>query len=416
MSERHFVYLTEADVSVNYGRGINEREFVRSLLEQFEDEVTCIVPEPAEPENFSDPRLVYVKPHRHSGIFYPRYLLSAWRRILAIHSARSLEALVIRLDVTPLIPYLVQNVLGVPVILKGLINRQSFGQREYGSFGLTDLAKRIFRPMFRTVIEEAVAADTVSGTIAEGLQQEFELEYGLEVIPNGANLDLFQPGSQADARRALGLDRFDSLVGYVGTITEFRELDVLAEAFKKTVSGGNVGLVFVGDGPYRGDLERKCSDLGIMKKVHFTGWIPYDQIPRCLRALDIGVDLSRVPFEYGGTMKFATYSQKLAQYLGSGVPVLAWKMDDTAYLEHEDIGAVATPGDVTALAAGLERLLSGTVDHQVRSERTRRYAEEHLAASALVERRMNMWRKAVAAPEGTKGSVSRHSVHVQSEI
>jgi hypothetical protein len=39
------VYLSEIDVSIdNGGRGINEREFVRSLVEAFPDEATCIFP------------------------------------------------------------------------------------------------------------------------------------------------------------------------------------------------------------------------------------------------------------------------------------------------------------------------------------------------------------------------------------
>ena len=59
----HFAYVTEVDVSVDNGRGINEREFVKILLEDYADEVTCVLPEPEFPRNFSDPAIRYVRQH-----------------------------------------------------------------------------------------------------------------------------------------------------------------------------------------------------------------------------------------------------------------------------------------------------------------------------------------------------------------
>ena len=46
---------------------------------------------------------------------------------------------------------------------------------------------------------------------------------------------------------------------------------------------GNAEYWFVGDGPYKAELERLARELGVEKRVRFTGNIPRDQVMECIR-------------------------------------------------------------------------------------------------------------------------------------
>ena len=94
ISRPRFVYVTEVDVSVDNGRGINEREFVKVLLEQYAREVTCVLPAPEFPGNFYDPAVRYVRPHRSKAASYIPHVLSTVREIQRIHKEVGVDAVV----------------------------------------------------------------------------------------------------------------------------------------------------------------------------------------------------------------------------------------------------------------------------------------------------------------------------------
>ena len=81
-----FVYLTEVDISVDNGPGINEREFVSALLRRHRDEVVCVLPEPQRPEVFYDAGIRYVAAHHRQPLKYVGYLRESKQ---AVDSAES---------------------------------------------------------------------------------------------------------------------------------------------------------------------------------------------------------------------------------------------------------------------------------------------------------------------------------------
>jgi PEP-CTERM/exosortase A-associated glycosyltransferase len=127
--------------------------------------------------------------------------------------------------------------------------------------------------------------------IARGIRDEL-VERGiptekLEIVPNGVDCQKFRPvardGALADS---IGLGgRF--IVGFVGSMRRLEGLSTLLDAYGLARAKGlNLGLVLVGDGPDKKDLEKKARELGLADVV-FTGSVPHDQVAAWYSIIDV---------------------------------------------------------------------------------------------------------------------------------
>ena len=74
-----------------------------------------------------------------------------------------------------------------------------------------------------------------------------------------------------DAAQPVGEDARDIVC--VGRLSEQKGQLVLLDALAEAVAGGFSGrLVLVGDGPLRGEIERRIGELDLASRVHITGW------------------------------------------------------------------------------------------------------------------------------------------------
>jgi glycosyltransferase involved in cell wall biosynthesis len=80
-------------------------------------------------------------------------------------------------------------------------------------------------------------------------------------------------------------------------------------------------LTVVGDGPARGELERRLAAAGVADAVTLTGWVPYENVPGLLAEADVCVDPAPCgPLNHRSTM------MKVAEYLAAGRPVVAFEL------------------------------------------------------------------------------------------
>src|SRR5690606_4994513 len=105
----------------------------------------------------------------------------------------------------------------------------------------------------------------------------------IESVPTGIDAERFRPGDKAVAREALHLPQDQTLVGIVATLRSWKGHKFLIEA----VAGlpEHVGLVIVGDGPMREQLEALVDERGLRQRTVFAG-NQKDVVP-WLQALDI---------------------------------------------------------------------------------------------------------------------------------
>ena len=111
-----------------------------------------------------------------------------------------------------------------------------------------------------------------------------------EVIPLGIDLARLNRDENArtEFRRELNIRDETLLVGFVGRLTEIKNIPMLLRAVRSYLDlpeDPATKFVIVGDGHLRGDLERMCAELGISEYVIFVGH--RDDLDRVYSGLDV---------------------------------------------------------------------------------------------------------------------------------
>jgi glycosyltransferase involved in cell wall biosynthesis len=164
---------------------------------------------------------------------------------------------------------------------------------------------------------------------------------GIELSVRVADLD-----GRAETRRRLGIAGDSFTVGWVGRMTGVKRTSDVLLAFKRLRERGvDAFLCMIGDGPERGQLERRAHELGIMKRTLFLGY--QEQVAPYYAALDAMI----LPSGNEGTPVSAI------EALAAGRPVVATRVGGLPDVVREgEDGFLVAPGAVDELADRLERL------------------------------------------------------------
>ncbi len=395
-----FLYVTEVDLSIDNGEGINEREFVRAILEDNEDSIICVTPRPQHPNNYFDSRIKYVFAHKSQPVYYLVFLILLILKIWQLDRKYQFKALVFRPGIVPLVPLILSQVLHKPIFFKTIAGYSLFEQK-HRSWVRRTWTKFIL-PIHRAALHQMHGGDTVSKAYIEWFHFKFGInKEKLQLIPNGANINFFLPQKDNIFRTELGFNQFTKIIGYVGALASLRHLDEIIHSMLDVRDIGSVALVLIGDGPQKNSLENLVYKLGLEDIINFTGVVQYQEIPQYMNTFDVAIDLSLVPMSINGKSQYGSFSQKIPQYLSCGLPVIAWDTPDTQFIKQNQLGNLITPGDVASLSEGIKNLLSmDELDYGQLCLRARAYAETNFAAKTLVARRIEFWQSLLNNDEG----------------
>jgi glycosyltransferase involved in cell wall biosynthesis len=187
---------------------------------------------------------------------------------------------------------------------------------------------------------------------SESLKEILVREYGLSnhytVIPTGTDLEPFIKADGKSLRAENGWNDETVLIS-VGRLAPEKNWDTLLHAFAKIyVEQPGVRLVLLGDGTARQSLETLAGELGILDRVTFTGAVPFEVIPRYLKAAD------------AFTFASVTETQGLVtiEAMAAGLPVVAVDGPGTRDIVEHGKQGLLVENDPQALASGLTQLLS----------------------------------------------------------
>lgn len=152
-------------------------------------------------------------------------------------------------------------------------------------------------------------------TVAESLQQR-KIKTALAVIPTGINLDEFKRDVSPDwLKKNYNIDKkeFKILIS-VGRMGPEKNIIFLLDAFQKIeIDFPQTILMLVGGGPYLEEYRKRAKEMGIEKKVIFTGNLDREAIVNCYKNADIFVFASLT--ESQGIV--------LAEAKAAGLPIVA---------------------------------------------------------------------------------------------
>jgi glycosyltransferase involved in cell wall biosynthesis len=252
-----------------------------------------------------------------------------------------------------------------PVMIRGRMPT-AIGLRQKLNSGVHSL---LFSPGWwdRTEMRAVQNADHIVVVIEESKERLIRMGIAgekISVVLNAEDIDSFLaiPEQPAIAEKYSG----DFMVGYVGGVDNpNRGLENLVLALPLLLDHiPGTRLLIVGDGPLRPTIEALVNKLGLSEKVIFAGWVPFNDVPAYVKAIQVAV-IPHIINEHTNH----TIPHKLFQYIALGKPVVASNIAPVRrILDDTGAGVIAREwspqGFAEAIIQAYERLQSGAHDPQ----------------------------------------------------
>src|SRR6266850_1071227 len=201
----------------------------------------------------------------------------------------------------------------------------------------------------------------------------------VEVIPNGIDVDRYQPDApgRAAVRAEWGIVASECLVGMVARLDPIKDHEILLVAVSSLVFRfPAMRLVCVGDGPakYVSVLSAVADCLGLSGRLIWAG--SRADTAAVFSAFDIAVSCS----------SSEGFPNTVAEAMACGTPCVVTDVGDSALIVG-DTGVVVHPRDPRALAEAISTLATESKDdRQVRAIAARKRICEFFSNRALADR------------------------------
>jgi glycosyltransferase involved in cell wall biosynthesis len=237
------------------------------------------------------------------------------------------------------------------------------------------VADRLVLRRYKTVI--AVSEEVKQRLIDSGVSPG-----RIQFIRNGIDLRPFD--AAVPSLRALGTAPGTLLVGWVGRLTRDKGPDILLRAVAKVHSEfPDARFILVGEGPYRTEIERLISELGIGDSVQLQG--RRMDMPAVYASFDMMVSSSR---REGLPMA-------ILEGMASGLPWVATSVGAVPIVVRDgQTGVLVPPDNVEMLAKSLARMMRNTEERARMGIAARRLTESEFSAERMTEEYLRVYHAA----------------------
>src|SRR5437899_3586545 len=275
------------------------------------------------------------------------------------------------------LPVMLARLLRVPLVVE--INGDS--HHHYLTLGASRWRLAFVDTMDRFLARRADLVIPITAGLARMLEERHGVPPArMRIIASGSDPGLFRPLDAATCRRKLGLDVDAPWVGFVGSFFRYQGIDTLIDAAPAVLRAcPRARFLLIGDGVMRQEWSRRVEASGLGSAFHFTGQVPYADVPTYIGALNLCV----APFL--GT-RGETSPLKIFDYLACGRPVVTSRIDAV-----EDIIASCEavipvpPEDAEALARAILQVLADPARAAKLSALGRTFVVEHHSWRQMAE-------------------------------
>ncbi|MBK9926968.1 MAG: glycosyltransferase [Anaerolineales bacterium] len=187
-----------------------------------------------------------------------------------------------------------------------------------------------------------------SESMREILVNDYGLKNNFTVIPTGIDLEAYRTASGEKIRKKRNWEN-DTVMISVGRLAPEKNWPLLLQATALVLKDfPQFRLVLIGDGQDRNTLEGLAKELGIRRRVTFTGALSFSEIPSYMKAANL----------FGFASITETQGLATLEAMAAGLPVVAVDASGTRdILKHGQQGYLVE-NNAEALAAGIIKLLS----------------------------------------------------------
>jgi glycosyltransferase involved in cell wall biosynthesis len=207
----------------------------------------------------------------------------------------------------------------------------------------------------------------------------------IHVVPNGAELDAYQPGDKPRALMArLGLEgKF--VAAYVGTIGMAHGLGTLIDAAEKLKARRDIAFVLVGTGAEERTMAAEARERGLTN-VHFVGSVTKAEVRDYWRLCDVALVLLRDSAIFRHVIP-----SKMFEAMSTARPIiLGVKGESETLLEESGAGLSIPPEDSHALAQAVVALADNDARRLEMGRAGRRYVAEKFDRNVLAQRMLTI--------------------------
>lgn len=222
----------------------------------------------------------------------------------------------------------------------------------------------------------------LSPGIVEGIRRRAKRGLPVTMIPNGCDLDIFNPRLRGEIRLP-GIEPGDFVAGFTGAHGVANGLDAVldAAAVLKRRGATRVKLIFVGDGKEKDRLALRAKSEGLDNCLFFDP-MPKAEIGALTASLGCGLMiLKNVPAFYYGTSP-----NKFFDYVAAGIPVVCnypgWLAD---LIRQNGCGVAVEPDTPEALADALCGLAADPEGGRKMGKKSRDLAEREFDRNELAD-------------------------------
>jgi len=216
------------------------------------------------------------------------------------------------------------------------------------------------------------------------------------VIPNGADIETYWPGSRPHELAArLGLSgKF--IAAYVGTIGMAHGLRTLLDAADALRERNDIAFVLVGTGAEARSMAAEAKDRQL-SNVHFVGSVTKVEVCEYWKLCNVALVLLR------DSMLFShVIPSKIFEAMSSERPIiLGVRGESEALLRDSGAGIVIPPEDSKALAAAIVALADSQSTCGIMGKAGREYVTSHYNRDVLANRMLDVIKETAALHKAT---------------
>ena len=222
------------------------------------------------------------------------------------------------------------------------------------------------------------------------------LEHDATVVMHGVDTKLFFPAEDKPAlKRDLGLPD-GPLVGCFGRIREQKGTDVFVDALLRYLPEHPdkhaviLGRVLPQEQSFLDAMTAKIAEAGLQDRIHFKGELPWEEVLRHYRALDL----------YVAPQRWEGFGLTPLEAMASGVPVIATPVGAFDEIIAEGVtGTIVPIGDADRLAAEMATWLEDLAKLETAARDSRAHVLENYPIAKEAATLVGIYREMLATAE-----------------
>lgn len=214
-------------------------------------------------------------------------------------------------------------------------------------------------------------------------------EFVLEIAPASRPVILMNATPAFNRARDASASDTVPLILFLGRLGKNKGTPELIAAAEQLAHLGDWRMVIGGDGPIE-ETRADVAQRGLIDRVSVPGWVGPDQVATLLSTADIIVLPSRIE----------NLPMSVIEGMAAGLAVVATPVGAVPDIIIDGkTGILVEPGDATALAAALERVIVDPALRERLGGAAREFHARELAIKPYWRKLVTIWRDGLAAPK-----------------